>query len=279
MEGVLISIVIANYNYGRFLEDAITSVITQEGFDRCELILVDGGSTDNSLDVIQKYSDKIAWWVSEPDKGQSDAFNKGFNRAKGKFFTWLNADDILMRDALKAIIGEIAQYPTCEWFTGSTVWTDKDLNVVRCFCAHRFSWLRAKFGFLSVNGPSSFFSRRLYESVGGFDESLHYVMDTDLWYKFARLCGATYRRTRHNVWAYRKHEASKMSGADEYVSDIALNNRQKSKLESQTIIRRYGLHRGLFYKIVMAVTISPIDAIISSIRNKKWKGHSACSIK
>ena len=107
----LLSIVIANYNYGRFLEEAIQSVITQEGFDQCELIVVDGGSTDNSVEVIKKYSDKISWWCSEPDGGQSSAFNKGFRRASGRFLTWLNADDIFLPGALSAIMYEIRQHP------------------------------------------------------------------------------------------------------------------------------------------------------------------------
>ena len=99
MNKPLLSIVIANYNYGRFLEEAIQSVLSQSCNDY-ELIIVDGGSTDNSVEIIKKYEDKIAWWVSEKDKGQSDAFNKGFAHAKGKYLTWLNADDILFQSII-----------------------------------------------------------------------------------------------------------------------------------------------------------------------------------
>ena len=117
----IISIVIANYNFGRFLADAIESVLAQDMGDDVELIICDGGSTDNSIEVIKKYEDKIAWWVSENDGGQSAAFNKGFAHAHGRFLTWLNADDILTRGALRAIANEIHKNPSCEWFVGSSV--------------------------------------------------------------------------------------------------------------------------------------------------------------
>ena len=180
----IISIIIANYNYGRFLESAIQSVISQDGWDKCELIIVDGGSKDNSISVIRKYANYISWWVSESDNGQSDAFNKGFNRACVKFLVWLNADDIFTRGAIRTILNEINSHPDCEWFIGSTVYTDEKLRITDCFCAHSFSTLRVRFGDMSVGGPSSFFAKRLWGEAGKIDESLHYKMDTDLWYRF-----------------------------------------------------------------------------------------------
>ena len=86
----LLSIVIANYNYGRFLEEAIQSVLMQDAGDLAELIICDAESTDNSVEVIKKYEKHITWWCSEKDGGQSAAFNKGFSHARGKFLTWLN---------------------------------------------------------------------------------------------------------------------------------------------------------------------------------------------
>ena len=150
----LFSIVIANYNYGRFLEDAIQSVIAQDMNDQVELIICDAASTDNSIDIIKKYagglppnisrsewtdsnaklqtsnSNLITWWCSEKDGGQSAAFNKGFSHACGKFLTWLNADDILLTGALKAICALHKKMPDAEWLTGSSVRTDENLNVI-----------------------------------------------------------------------------------------------------------------------------------------------------
>jgi len=273
----LFSIVIANYNYGRYLEEALLSVFRQS-CDDFELIVVDGGSTDDSVAVIKRYADRIVWWCSEPDRGQSDAFNKGFAHAHGKFLTWLNADDVLTPGALESIQVQVRRYPECEWFVGSTVWTDPDLSINRCFCAHRFSDLRGRWGLVSAAGPSSFFTKRLLKESGGFDVNLHYVMDTDLWFRFYLKCCAKYRRTRHNVWAYRQHEASKMSGADHNMTERAIQNRQNAIAESRLLIARYGNRANLRGKIAHLFSWSLIDFCFVLYRNWKWKGVRANEI-
>ncbi len=274
----LFSIVIANYNYGRFLAEAIESAYSQGMGDEVEVIVCDGGSTDNSLEIIKRYKDRIAWWCSEKDDGQSNAFNKGFAHARGRFLTWLNADDVLTHGALKAIANEIAKHPDCEWFAGSSVWTDANLMIHRCFCAHRFSVSRVRCGLMSVGGPSSFFTPRLLAVAGGFDETLHYKMDTDLWYRFFFKCGARYRRTRHNIFAYRQHEASKMSGADSHATERALANRRRALEEGWVLKQRYGGQTGWRAKFTRLATLSLVDHLVVMWRNFKWKGMRATEI-
>ena len=207
----LLSIVIANYNYGRFLESAIKSVVEQEGFNQCELIIVDGGSTDNSVDVIKKYEDKIAWWVSEKDKGQSDAFNKGFEHARGRLGCWVNADDVLLPNTLSSVLSYMRLHPTAEWITGGTLF----------FNVHNEIW-RARIGTgitqrmhgwvdpTVIGGPSSFFSLNRLKDVGGFNVNLHYTMDGDLWNKFFH-AGMRMYHIRQYFWGFRVHNASKTS--------------------------------------------------------------------
>ena len=234
MANPLLSIVIVNYNYGRFIEDAIKSVIAQDVGNKVELILCDAASTDNSVDIIKKYtnglppntsygewiaqtnsqlithnSQLITWWCSEKDKGQSDAFNKGFSHANGKYGCWLNADDVLMPGALKDVIRYIGEHTNCEWLSGSTIFADEKLRVWRCSrCVRLWPFLGRFAPAAPVNGPSSFFLLKNLKEAGGFDVDAHYVMDVDLWRRFIKK-GIKLHMLNRYVWCFRLHEASK----------------------------------------------------------------------
>ena len=210
MSQPLFSIIIANYNHGKFLEEAILSVFGQSCQD-FELIIVDGGSTDNSVEIIKKYADRLAWWCSEKDKGQSDAFNKGFAHAKGFFGCWLNADDLMMPHALQAVKKYLETHPDAAWIGGSMIFCDSQMNVLWCSrCMRVISsfhrWLPGGI----VNGPSSFFLLKKMRSVGGFDEGLFYTMDIDLWRKFF-VNGLKLHHVKNYLWAFRVHAQSKTS--------------------------------------------------------------------
>lgn len=288
---VLFSVVIANYNYGRFLEDAIKSVLKQCSADsemergaaprlrlptgeKVELIVCDGGSTDNSVEVIRRYSSSIYWWTSERDGGQSDAINKGFSHASGHFLVWLNADDVFTGEALLAVREVWAKHPSCQWITGSSLYADADLRVTKCFCAHTFSDFRAAYGFLSVWGPSSFFTKNLLDEVGGLDVGLHYLMDIDLWHKFANR-GVRYQRTRYNLFAYRRHEESKMSGASFKETEKSLSNRRKAQAERKVVDARYGISDGWVYKIARLLNFSAVDVCVAVFRTLRLRGCDA----
>ena len=216
MNKPLLSIVIANYNYGRFLEEAIQSVLSQSCNDY-ELIIVDGGSTDNSVEIIKKYEDKIAWWVSEKDKGQSDAFNKGFAHAKGKYLTWLNADDVLHHGAINAIITALKKSPNCEWFTGNFFRFDREGNILQIgWGPHCYpKWMQRRNSPIVVFGPSTIFSKDLWERVGKIDVDMHVQMDTDMWTRFI-VAGVKQQRICHFIWGFRMHEDSKTAEVGEH---------------------------------------------------------------
>ena len=239
MTSPLLSIIIANYNYGRFLEAAIRSVVEQVmrnevgGMrDEVEIIICDAASTDNSVEIIKKYANGlppnttrsewcssspiphppslISWWCSEKDKGQSDAFNKGFAHARGKYLTWLNADDIMPDGCLKKIVRELERHPDCEWFTGNLYRFTEDGRVVECAWGPNYlpKWLQSRGQPVAVYGPSTIFAKELFDRVGGMKLYQNFMMDTDLWMRFI-VAGVKQRRINCFCWAFRMHEESK----------------------------------------------------------------------
>lgn len=216
MKQPLLSVVIVTYNYGRFLETAIRSVLDQKD-ERTELIVIDGGSTDGSQEIIRKYQDQISYWVSEPDKGQSDAFNKGFARATGKYLTWLNADDLLVPGCLPKILKELEKHPECEWFTGNYFRFTEDGKVFYVtWGPHCIPRILQRPGMtIASYGPTSFFTKELFNRMGGMKVYQHMVMDSDLWRRF--ICGRVFqRRISTMCWAFRMHEYSKTAEFGEH---------------------------------------------------------------
>lgn len=228
----LLSVVIANFNYARYLPEAIESLVSQDGFEECELIVIDGGSTDGSVDIIKKYLRKIAYWVSEPDKGQSEAFNKGFARSRGKYLTWLNADDILLPGALRKVLNAFKRHPKTEWFTGNFCRYTEDGKIIEVgWGPHWHPWfLQYKDSPLVIFGPTTFFSRSIYEQVGRIDESLHYIMDIDLWRRFMA-AGIKQRRINCFCWGFRMHLSSKTAEYGDRLVDPAVRSKMNAEGE------------------------------------------------
>lgn len=226
------SIVIATYNYGKFLAQAIESVITQSCQDY-ELIIVDGGSTDNTLEVIHRYEQYITWWVSEPDKGQSDAFNKGFSHSRGQFLTWLNADDVYLPRTLECVKKKLSAHPDAEWATGNFLrFRDSDQVIIEAKWGPHFlpHFLQMPDAPLVIFGPTAFWSRKIYKDVGELDESLHYAMDTDYW---CRIIRKGYKQVRVNYccWAFRMHTESKTAEFDNHHADEQTKKTKKHEAQ------------------------------------------------
>ena len=124
-----ISIVTPSYNQGHFIEETIKSVLDQQ-YSNLEYIIIDGGSTDNSVEVIKKYAKHLTYWVSEPDRGQSHAINKGFHRATGECLTWLNSDDWYVNDALKVFADGLQSNPHFGMVVGAGTIVDANSRVI-----------------------------------------------------------------------------------------------------------------------------------------------------
>lgn len=241
------SVVIANYNHGRFLGDAIRSVFDQSCQD-LELIIVDGGSTDNSVEVIKTFEDRIAWWCSEKDRGQSHAFNKGFAKAKGHFLTWLNADDLLLPGTLEKAKAKLLRHPECRWMTANFFRFLADGTIIECkWGPHLLPRLLQQLNApVVVFGPTSFFARSLFEEIGGMDESLHYVMDTDLWLRF-KAKAVWQVRLNHYAWAFRMHAESKTAEFGEHRHEAGKWERMGEEKKRIALKSNYAPSRLLHY--------------------------------
>ena len=203
-----ISIVTPSFNQGGFLETTIRSVLEQD-YPNLEYIVVDGGSTDDSVDVIQRYSDRLAWWVSEPDGGQVDAINKGFKRATGDILAYLNSDDIYLPGALRQVADFFEAHQDCGLVYGDYQLLDEQGNVIQQRRELDFDYtMGCCIGMgIIIPQPAAFWTRAVFTQVGLFDPRLHYAMDADYWLRTAQV--ATIRHLPAWLAGFRLHAASK----------------------------------------------------------------------
>jgi glycosyltransferase involved in cell wall biosynthesis len=181
-----ITIVTPNYNQARFLESAIRSVLDQR-YPALEYIVIDGGSTDGSVDIIRRYADRISSWVSEPDGGQTDALIKGFAGAHGEIFGWLNSDDLLEPGALNEVASFFAANPETQAVYGDAILIDANAVPIKAKRELAFDPFIFLYTYNYISQPSMFWRRGLYETVGGLDASFDLSMDADLWIRFSRV--------------------------------------------------------------------------------------------
>jgi glycosyltransferase involved in cell wall biosynthesis len=186
-----ISIVTPSYNQAQFIEETIRSVLLQ-GYPNLEYIIIDGGSDDGSVEIIRKYEPWLAYWVSEKDRGQSHAINKGFERATGKIIAWLNSDDVYEPGALENAATHLKGRPDVGLVYSNCNIIDQDSRVVRHRSVGNYDPNDLLLHYF-VMQPSTFIRREAYEHIGGLKTDLDYAMDYDLWlrigrhYSFARI--------------------------------------------------------------------------------------------
>lgn len=211
-----ISIVTPSYSQGNFLEQTIQSVLNQD-YPNLEYIVIDGGSTDNSVDIIKKYENKIAYWVSEKDKGQSGAINKGFQHATGDILHWLNSDDLLVPGALFSIADFFSTHPEVDCVIGDLEVIDAQGRVLFMKKAIPFHYSSALYTAALVPQPSTFFTRKAWQKTGALDVSLQYTMDFDFFLRMAQQ-GIKFDILKKPAAKFRLHKDSKtVSGYTKHV--------------------------------------------------------------
>lgn len=202
----LISIVTPSYNQGRFIEGTIRSVLLQ-GYPSLEYIIIDGGSTDASLEVIRKYGKWLVYWASEPDKGQAHAINKGFQRATGEILAWLNSDDQYCTKTLHLVARHFQDHPDIGLLFGDCIMIDAEGAIVDCIKGKQSDLKQLLMGNF-IPQPSAFFHRRAWEAIDGLDVTLHFALDYDLWIRMM-LNGVRSHYIPTSLSRFRWHGASK----------------------------------------------------------------------
>jgi glycosyltransferase involved in cell wall biosynthesis len=181
-----ISVITPCFNHVEFIDATMKSIHSQ-GYPDLEHIVIDGGSTDGSVPIIAGYEDALAYWTSEPDGGQTDALIKGFDRASGEIFCWLNSDDLFEPTTLREVGEFFAANPEVQFVYGDSRWVDRNGVRIKPKREHgwnRFVWL---YDHNFIAQPSAFWRADLYRAVGGLDVSFDMAMDADLWGRFAEV--------------------------------------------------------------------------------------------
>lgn len=262
-----------SYNQGKFIERSIVSVLEHD-YDNLELIVIDGGSTDNAVDVIKKYGDRLKYWVSEKDRGQSHAINKGIEQSDGDLVSWLNSDDILLPGALKKVARcwNTIDDKKNAWIVGGCLWLTPDEKIILCGRARKFSTLKAYYNLIPAWGPSSFFAKDLITRAGGIDEDFHYMMDTELWLRFFKKFNVRNVPVDGYCWGLRLHPDAKMSGHNFKESELAKSTHpswEQRKIENRLVAEYYGSRKQP--RLLRALSLLEMRFLLSKLDTFRYK--------
>jgi glycosyltransferase involved in cell wall biosynthesis len=236
-----ISIVTPNYNMGEYIENTILSVISQN-YPNLEYIIIDGGSTDNSIDIIKKYEKKLAFWTSKPDNGMYDAIQSGFKRTTGEILAWINSDDQYHPGAFSIVSELFSNFQEINWLTaiptaidekGRTIYTGISRNWAKYdFYISDYKWIQQE---------STFWRRSLWEKAGSkLDLNLKYAADLELWLRFFRFEKLYSVRSLIGGFRWKNENQKTVDHLDDYIREAEYAiNAEKISSEDKAIIMKY----------------------------------------
>jgi len=213
-----LSIIIPSFNHAHFLERTLGSIWAQQGVDPSdlELIVIDGGSQDGTLEILKRYESRLKFVVSEPDNGLTDALVKGFRHATGDLLCWLASDDLYEPDTLREVLALFESDTALQWAYGDSMWIDECDRVLWPKKEIPFNWFIWKHCYNYIPQPSCFWRRSLYDQVGGIDQAFLLAMDGDLWARFATLSKPRHVR---RVWSRMRFYKEQRNVARRELSD------------------------------------------------------------
>ncbi|MCB0208607.1 MAG: glycosyltransferase [Anaerolineae bacterium] len=245
----LISIITPSYNQASYIEATIQSVLAQN-YPHLEHLIIDGGSTDGTLKILQKY-ESVLQWVSEPDTGQANAINKGFKKSTGEIVAWLNSDDIYMPAALHRVAKFFNEHPHIDILYGDYHLIDQYGHVLLRKQEIPFDYNILLYGLDYISQPTTFFRRSVFERSGYLDESLHYGLDWEYWLRLAN-DGCQFAHLPYYLAATRWHTDAKtlVAPPEMYAEHEAIRARywKKQKLSSVRLHRAYEVLLNKYYR-------------------------------
>ena len=207
-----VSIVTPSFNQAQYIESTIQSVLVQD-YPQIEYLIVDGSSTDDTVDIIKKYQGQLAWWVSEKDQGQTDAINKGFARASGDILAWINSDDTYEPGAVRLAANYLMEHPEVGMVYGDCNFINAEGRVIGRFASAQTNYRMLRQGYVHIPQQTMFFRGELWRQVGPLDPSFYFAMDYDLWTRISARTGIKYIP---QTWAnFRLHTTGKTIVADD----------------------------------------------------------------
>ena len=218
----LVSIITPSFNQRKYLEQTIQSVLAQD-YPNIEYIIVDGGSTDGSQEIIHRYADQLAWWVSEPDNGQGDAINKGFQHASGEIIAWLNSDDIYLPSAVSQAVAILQKNKQLGMIYSDAITIDTDGNPLNILSFGDWGLLELM-SYRIICQPAVFMRHDILNKTGLLDPSYHFLLDHHLWIRMARQAPIKHipRQGAQGLWAAARHhpQAKNVAQASRFSDEI-----------------------------------------------------------
>jgi glycosyltransferase involved in cell wall biosynthesis len=247
-----ISIVTPSYNQSPYLEKTIQSVINQN-YPNLEYIIMDGGSTDGSVDIIKKYEKFITHWESRPDKGHTDAIYRGFEKSTGDIIAWINSDDYYLDGAFTLIEEFFVQHPEIQWVIGDGIFVDKNnKKLLDCYCPPVDHDRLLHFGMTFIQ-TTMFIKREFFFECGGFDRELKFSYDYDLVLRLSKRYPPG--KIKSMLAAFRLHKKSKT----ETLSEI-------NKLEDQQLKKKFGISYPKYIQFDYRRVIYGLELLIHRLR-------------
>lgn len=252
---VKVSIITPSFNQGEFIEQTILSILNQE-YSNIELIVVDGLSDDNTVDILRKYNDRIIW-ISERDNGQAEAINKGFKLATGEILSWLNSDDVYQKGTIERVVKYFEDHQDVDMLCGDLDIISETNEIIGEMSGFDMEYNKTKkmilFGGMAFPQPSTFFRRSVIDKVGYLDESFHYCLDVEFFVRIVNSCKIGYLKKK--LASHRYHSMSK---------SIKMGSLQTQKFtkERLTIIKKYHPFKYYFYSMFRLFILPMIFRLI-----------------